>query len=83
MPGLIDAHVHLLEIHAGDKAGHLPDESLDAAFERGMANINEANCAEVTTVRDAGAYLGRNSLCVILSGSIHARLLVSLAAAIT
>ena len=62
MPGLIDAHVHLLEIHAGDKAGHLPDESLDAAFERGMANLNEANCAGVTTVRDAGAYLGRNSL---------------------
>src|ERR1700722_17920914 len=56
LPGLIDAHVHLLEMHEGPDAGRLPEEPLQRALQRGMDNLKVALSAGITTLRDVGAY---------------------------
>lgn len=62
MPGLIDAHVHLLEEHEGADAGKLPDKELEKALAHGVGNIKAAVGAGITTLRDTGAFKGRNNI---------------------
>lgn len=62
MPGLVDAHVHLLEVHEGPEAGRLPDEDLESSMNRGIANLEVGIAAGITTFRDVGAFQARNNL---------------------
>lgn len=62
IPGLIDSHVHLFEIHEGEDRGKLDkSESFNLAKNRALANIREALKVGVTCVRDVGAFSAYNN----------------------
>jgi len=62
IPGLIDSHVHLFEIHNGVDKGILDkSETFERANNRALANIKEALKVGVTCVRDVGAFSAYNN----------------------
>lgn len=60
IPGLIDAHVHLFEIHKGEDKGTFKKD-FEVAKNRAFENIREALKVGVTCVRDAGAFSAFNN----------------------
>jgi imidazolonepropionase-like amidohydrolase len=63
IPGLIDSHAHILEEPDEDLAKTFRcDEPFEEAFKRAIKNINSALKAGITTIRDVGAYGGRNNI---------------------
>jgi|GEM_PF-2888975 len=63
IPGLIDCHAHVLEEPDESASQDFKcDESFEDASKRGHRNISIALRAGITTIRDVGAYGGRNNL---------------------
>jgi imidazolonepropionase-like amidohydrolase len=60
IPGLIDSHVHLFEIHKGNKIGEF-ERDFEQAKRQALANINVALKVGITCVRDVGAYSAFNN----------------------
>jgi imidazolonepropionase-like amidohydrolase len=62
IPSLIECHAHLFEVHRGPQRGRLMvGETDEEAFSRALLNIKAAVNAGITTIRDMGAYRGRNN----------------------
>lgn len=62
IPGLIDCHVHLTLDHNQDTAKIFKyDEEFSRSLERAEQNIHDALSVGITTMRDAGAFSGRNN----------------------
>jgi len=62
IPGLIDSHVHLFEIHEGENKGRiLKSEFFEYKKQRAIKNINDALSVGITCVRDVGAYKAYNN----------------------
>jgi len=63
IPGLIDSHAHVMEEADEILARKFKfDEPLGDAINRALKNINSALQAGITTIRDVGAYGGRNNI---------------------
>lgn len=60
IPGLIDSHVHLFEIHKGEKRGAI-EKNFEVAKNLALSNIRDALGVGVTCVRDVGAYSAYNN----------------------
>lgn len=60
IPGLIDAHVHLFEIHQGEDIGKF-QKDFELAKNQAFANMKEALKVGVTCVRDSGAFSAFNN----------------------
>lgn len=60
IPGLIDSHVHLFEIHKGEQKGKF-EKDFELAKVLALENIKEALKVGVTCVRDVGAYSAHNN----------------------
>lgn len=63
IPGFVDCHVHLIEDFNQETAAFFRvDENFASSLERAQKNINCALSIGVTTMRDVGAFGGRNNL---------------------